>query len=171
MSSSDAYMSFLDKANADLNAGRATQQGTDTTRTETVDATTQIPTPLQSVDSYYISDTDEPFEPVALLWKGAKQGVWPSPDQLSGLISPNADLGQAISTLSPSSFDPKNQYSSALRAVRSAAVERDENADQSAVEVKVYRVELSSTKLEYWVLALDAPEGRVVGLRAKAVES
>lgn len=55
--------------------------------------------------------------------------------------------------------------------MRSAAVERDENADQSAVEVKVYRVELSSTKLEYWVLALDVPEGRVVGLRAKAVES
>jgi hypothetical protein len=91
--------------------------------------------------------------------------------QLSDLISPNADLSQAISTLTPSSFDPKNQYSSALRAVRSAAVERDQDADQSAVEVKVYRVELSSTKLEYWALALDVSEGRVVGLRAKAVES
>lgn len=79
MSSDDAYMSFLDKANGDLNAGRATQQGADTTRTETVDATTRIPTALQSVDSYYISDTDEPFEPVALFWKGAKQGIWPSP--------------------------------------------------------------------------------------------
>jgi hypothetical protein len=50
-------------------------------------------------------------------------------------------------------------------------VERDQDADQSAVEVKVYRVELSSTKLEYWALALDVSEGRVVGLRAKAVES
>lgn len=87
MSSDDAYMSFLDKANADLSTGRATQQGTDTARTETVDATTQIPTPLQSVDSYYISDTDEPFEPVALLWKGAKQGIWPSPGT-SYLLSP-----------------------------------------------------------------------------------
>jgi hypothetical protein len=91
--------------------------------------------------------------------------------QLSDLISPTADLSQAISTLTPSSFDPKNQYSAALRAVRSAAVERDQDADQSAVEVKVYRVELSSTKLEYLALALDVPEGRVVGLRAKAVES
>jgi hypothetical protein len=87
MSSDDAYMSFLDKANADLNTGRATQQGTDTTRTETVHATTQIPTPLQSVDSYYISDTDEPFEPVALLWKGAQQGVWPSPGTTLPLFS------------------------------------------------------------------------------------
>lgn len=89
MSSDDAYMSFLDKANADLNAGRASQQGTDTTRTETVDATTQIPTPLQSVDSYYISDTDEPFEPVALLWKGAKQGVWPNPGTALPLVLPS----------------------------------------------------------------------------------
>lgn len=77
--SDDAYMSFLDKANADLNAGLKTQQGTEPNRTETVDTTTQIPTPLQSVDSYYISDTDEPFEPVSLSWKGAKQGTWPSP--------------------------------------------------------------------------------------------
>lgn len=92
-------------------------------------------------------------------------------DQLSGLISPNHDLSQAISTLTPSSFDPQNQYSSVFHAVRSAAVERDENGDQSAVEVKVYQVELSSTKMEYWVLALDGVEGRVVGLRAKAVES
>ena len=35
----------------------------------------------------------------------------------------------------------------------------------------VYRVEISRTKLEYWVLALEGVEGRVVGLRAKAVES
>lgn len=79
MSSDDAYMSFLDKANADLNAGRPQEQGaSDTARTETVDANTKIPAPLQSVDAYYISDADEPFEPVALLWEGASKGVWPS---------------------------------------------------------------------------------------------
>lgn len=92
-------------------------------------------------------------------------------DQLSKLISPSADLSNAISTLSPSSFDPKNQYASVLHAVRAAAVEREPNADQTAVDIKVYRVELSSTKLEYWILALGGPESRLVGLRAKAVES
>lgn len=92
-------------------------------------------------------------------------------DQLSSLISPDADLSQAISTLSPSSFDPKNQYGPALDAVRAAAAEPESGADKSAVDVKVYRVEISSTKLEYWVLALEGVEGRVVGLRAKAVES
>jgi hypothetical protein len=93
------------------------------------------------------------------------------PDQFSRLISPSVDLAESISTLSPSSFDPKNQYASVLRAVRSAAVEKDGDADQSGVDVKVYRVELTSTKLEYWVLALDVPGGRVVGLRAKAFET
>lgn len=79
MSSDDAYMSFLDKANADLNAGRPQQQGvSETARTETVDANTQIPASLQSVDAYYISDADEPFEPVALRWDGASKGDWPS---------------------------------------------------------------------------------------------
>lgn len=79
MSSDDAYMSFLDKANADLNAGRAQQQGaSETARTETVDANTKIPASLQSVDAYYVSDADEPFEPVALRWEGASKGVWPS---------------------------------------------------------------------------------------------
>lgn len=92
-------------------------------------------------------------------------------DQLSSLISPNTDLSQSISILSPSSFDPKNQYSAALDAVRAAAVEKDSGADQTAVQLKVYRVEQTSTKIEYWVLALHAPESRLVGLRAKAVES
>jgi hypothetical protein len=92
-------------------------------------------------------------------------------DQLSSLISPSADLSGAIETLSASSFDPKNQYASALHAVRAAAVEGDSSADPSTVDIKVYRVELSSTKVEYWVLALDVSEGLLVGLRAKAVES
>ncbi|KAJ5780195.1 hypothetical protein N7457_005355 [Penicillium paradoxum] len=169
MSSDDAYMSFLDKANADV-SGQA-PQGTDTIKTETVHSSLSVPKPLQSVNEYYTSDTDEPFEPVALKWDGAAKGAWPSADQLSSLISPDNDLSQSISSLSPDSFDPKNQYSSALDAVRAAAVENDSGADKSAVELKVYRVEQTSTKIEYWVLALHAPESRLVGLRAKAVES
>ncbi|KAJ5822533.1 hypothetical protein N7447_004873 [Penicillium robsamsonii] len=171
MSSDDAYMSFLNKANADSSGSQAPQQGAGTVKTETVHSSLSIPKPLQSVNAYYISDTDEPFEPVALKWDGAAKGSWPSADQLSSLISPDTNLSQSISTLSPSSFDPNNQYSAALDAVRAAAVEKDSGADQSAVELKVYRVEQTSTKIEYWVLALHAPESRLVGLRAKAVES
>jgi hypothetical protein len=212
MSSDDAYMSFLDKANSDLNTAR-TQQTPDssTIRTETVETGIRVPAPLKSVDAYYISETDEPFEPVALKWEAASKGVFPDPcmlilplsclvprslhtltlpagfrsynnkkmiksltilylAQLSGLISPKADLSSAITTLSPSSFDPKNQYSSALRAVRAAAAEAS-GGDESAVEVKVYQVELGKSRVEYYVLALDVENSLVVGLRAKAIES
>jgi hypothetical protein len=77
MSSDDAYMSFLDKANADLDAGRASQPSS-TVRTQTVHTAVKVPAPLQSVDAYYVSETDEPFEPVTLKWDGAANGTWPS---------------------------------------------------------------------------------------------
>ncbi|CAG8918239.1 unnamed protein product [Penicillium salamii] len=156
MASDDAYMSFLDKANADVSP--KSQQGG--IQTQTVHSTLSVPKALQSIEIYYISETDEPFEPVALKWDEAAKGTWPSPDQLSSLIAPDSTL--SISTLSPSSFDPRNQYTAALDAVREAA---------DGSELKIYRVELTSTKIEYWVLGLHKAESRVVGLRAKAVES
>ncbi|KAJ5205270.1 hypothetical protein N7491_004106 [Penicillium cf. griseofulvum] len=171
MSSDDAYMSFLNKANADVSGGQALQQGAGTVKTETVHSSLSVPKPLQSVDAYYISDTDEPFEPVVLKWDDAAKGSWPSADQLSSLISSDTNLSKSISIITPSAFDPNNQYASALDAVRTAAVEKDSGADKSAVELKVYRVEQTMTQCEYWVLALHAPESRLVGLRAKAVES
>lgn len=68
-----------------------------------------------------------------------------------------------ISTLSVSSFDPKNQYTTVLDAVRSASGNSD---------IKIYRAELGSSTVEYFVLALDSAEGgRVIGLRAKSIES
>ena len=86
------------------------------------------------------------------------------PDQFSSLISPDTDLSSSIESLDPGSFDPQNQYAAALDAVR------DASGDKSA-ELKIFRVEITSTKIEYWILAFAKPEGRLVGLRAKAVES
>jgi hypothetical protein len=76
MSSDDAYMSFLDKANKDV-SGDQSQQGA-SVKTETVHSSVSVPKNLKSVDAYYVSDTDEPFEPVALKWDGAAKGAWPS---------------------------------------------------------------------------------------------
>ncbi|KAE8336421.1 hypothetical protein BDV24DRAFT_141721 [Aspergillus arachidicola] len=169
--SDDAYMNFLNKANADLDAARAQQaQDSPTVRTETVETGVSVPAPLTSVDAYYTSETDEPFEPVALRWDGASRGIFPDPSHLSNLISPNADLSSSITTLTPSSFDPRNQYSSALRAVRAAAAESS-GGDESAVAVNVYRVEVGSSRIEYYILAMDAKKSLVVGLRTKAVET
>ncbi|BAE59905.1 hypothetical protein AFCA_009116 [Aspergillus flavus] len=169
--SDDAYMSFLNKANADLDTARAQQaQDSPTVRTETVETGVSVPAPLTSVDAYYISETDEPFEPVALRWDGASRGIFPDASHLSNLISPNADLSSSITTLSPSSFDPRNQYPSALRAVRAAAAESS-GGDESAVDVKVFRVEVGPSRIEYYILAVDAEKSLVVGLRTKAVET
>lgn len=49
-------------------------------------------------------------------------------------------------------------------AVRAAAAGGEE-------DVKVYRVETGSARVEYYVLGLDVKGRRVVGLRARAVES
>ncbi|OJJ01500.1 hypothetical protein ASPVEDRAFT_52429 [Aspergillus versicolor CBS 583.65] len=172
MSSDDAYMSFLNKANADLDNGRSqpAAQQSSAARTETVDVNVKVPTPLTSVDAYYVSDTDEPFEPVALKWDGARKGAWPDASHFSKLISTDTDLSSSIETLSATSFDPKNQYASALKAVRAAAAQGS-GGDESAVEVKVYRVETGKSRVEYYVTALDAEGGLIVGLRAKAIES
>ena len=40
-----------------------------------------------------------------------------------------------------------------------------------AAEVKVYRVEVGRSRVEYFVLGLDKENGRVVGLKAGAVET
>lgn len=84
--SDDAYTSFLEKANADLTVGQSQQQpqrqdstSTATVRTKTldVDEDAKIPAALRAVEAYYVSEADEPFEPVFLRWEGAGTGVWP----------------------------------------------------------------------------------------------
>lgn len=67
MASDADYGSFLEKANQDTGAGKAsTKSGSAVTKA--VD--TDVPASLQKVEAYYTSDADEPFEPVSLKWKG-----------------------------------------------------------------------------------------------------
>lgn len=82
MASDSDYMAFLNKANAQREAGSGQQAHTESsqqqTRTKTVEPGTTVPSALKEVDAFYISETDEPFEPVVLKWEGAGQGKWPS---------------------------------------------------------------------------------------------
>lgn len=55
----------------------------------------------------------------------------------------------------------ESQYKTVIDAVKKAG----------SGQVKVFRVELSSTRAEYYVVAVDEKEGRVVGLKALSVES
>ena len=69
MSSDDAYSSFLDQANQDTGADKASVQSkSKSVSAKAVD--TDIPATLQKVEQYYTSEADEPFEPVSLKWSG-----------------------------------------------------------------------------------------------------
>jgi len=185
MSSDADYLAFLDKANAQREAGasQALSQPAEAEaiRIETVETGVRVPEVLTSISEYYISETDEPFEPVALRWPGAARGIWPEADQFAALVtgsSPStsvatSELSRSVETLSVSAFDPKNRYAPVVRAVRAAraASSGSDAVSESDVDIKVYRMELSSSRVQYWILALDAEEGSIVGLRAKAIES
>lgn len=67
--SDDAYSSFLDKANQDTGASKASTRSKHAS-TKAVD--TEVPATLQGVEQYYVSEADEPFEPVSLKWGGKK---------------------------------------------------------------------------------------------------
>ena len=67
MSSDDAYSSFLEQANQDTGASKSSASAK-TATTESVD--TEVPAGLLSVEQYYTSEADEPFEPVSLQWDG-----------------------------------------------------------------------------------------------------
>lgn len=68
MSSDADYAAFLDKANQDTGASNATTQSSKKFGTKAVD--TAVPNALESVEAYYVSDADEPFEAVALKFAG-----------------------------------------------------------------------------------------------------
>lgn len=72
MSSDADYASFLDKANQDTGASKAsTQQSSSRQKYSTKSVDTDVPAAVKNVDEYYTSEADEPFEPVSLKWTGS----------------------------------------------------------------------------------------------------
>lgn len=84
MASDEAYSAFLDQANQDTGAAKASTNSASAT-TKAVD--TEVPVSLQKVEQYYVSEADEPFEPVSLKWNGSNM---PSESELaSGILRSN----------------------------------------------------------------------------------
>lgn len=73
MSSDADYAAFLDKANQDV--APAEQQDLSKKGYGTKSVNTSVPQALESVEEYYVSDADEPFEPVALEFEGSSVGA------------------------------------------------------------------------------------------------
>jgi hypothetical protein len=70
-------------------------------------------------------------------------------------------LGKQLEKISQKDFDPRGQYKKVVDAVKSAGNGHAE----------FYKVELDSARTQYIVLSIDEKHGRIVGLKALAVES
>lgn len=66
MASDEAYSNFLDKANQDT--GGATTQQSKSKKLGTKSVNSKVPKDLEGIEEYYVSEADEPFEPVSLKW-------------------------------------------------------------------------------------------------------
>ena len=67
--SDDTYSSFLDQANQGTGANKVSAKSSNKkSNTKAVD--TDVPPGLQNVQADFISESDEPFEPVSLRWDG-----------------------------------------------------------------------------------------------------
>ncbi|MCJ1389630.1 hypothetical protein MMC18_002487 [Xylographa bjoerkii] len=179
MSSDEAYSAFLDQANQDTGTSNASTQSSHAQLKAT---DTDIPAALQGIDQTYTSEADEPFEPVSLKWTGRSMpsesilgillgslhgecqlyeqlliSLHERADDFAGLIGHKAE----VSTLSTQEFDPKGEYKGVMEAVEKAGDGK----------VRVFRVEVGSTRVWYYVVGWEKEAGKVVGVRAKAVES
>ncbi|KAI9718198.1 MAG: hypothetical protein M1812_004188 [Candelaria pacifica] len=150
MDSDADYASFLDKANQDTGTNTAPKGESVTTKASNTD----IPQVLQEVEQYYVSEADEPFEPVSLNWDGKSL---PSEDDFAGLTGHSGE----VSIVSMKEFDPQDRYNDVTAAVNEAG----------GHDVKVYRLHISKTRAEYYVIALNSKASKIVGMKAKAVET
>ncbi|EOA90670.1 uncharacterized protein SETTUDRAFT_144667 [Exserohilum turcica Et28A] len=149
MSSDADYAAFLDKANQDMGTAEA-KEASEKTSYGTKSVNTAVPSALKEVQEYYVSDSDEPFEPVALEYGGNSV----SSEDLQKAIG-----SDKVEEVTGTGF--QDQYKKVIDVVKQAG-----NGS-----VKVFRVELSGTRAEYYVVTVDDKAGKLVGLKALGIES
>ncbi|KAF8533193.1 hypothetical protein BDD12DRAFT_762423 [Trichophaea hybrida] len=108
-------------------------------------------------ERFYISDVDESFEGISFKWQ--KESL-PTADEFSDLTGSGS--GSDIEVLEPNEWDRRDMYKDVKNAVSAACGE--------GADLKVYRVG-DGVRVIYYVVSLDEKNGKVVGVRVKAVES
>lgn len=163
MADDSSYMSFLNKANEPLSSAQQTsptsQAGSkfDPTSTESASAAPKpIGDLLASKEPHYTSETDAPFEPFVTTHSG---GEFPSAADFSKSLG--IDQSGKVDKLTTQDFDPRAQYKEVIDAVKAAG----------DGQVKVYRLEVSSTRAVYFIVTLADDGTKLVGLKAESVES
>ncbi|CAK7272049.1 hypothetical protein SEPCBS119000_004918 [Sporothrix epigloea] len=162
MASDDTYAAFLDKANEDPNAGHSAPLHKDskaTTQTTSSIHAKQVPQRLVAAaqDQFYVSDADEPFVPVCF-GLGEVQRL-PDEDEFIR-ITGSKHSADNITILDPVDWDKQGSYKDLIDELREEAKGND---------VRVYRVQIDSTRIEYWLVS--TIDGNLLGYKAKAVES
>jgi hypothetical protein len=78
------------------------------------------------------------------------------------LIDHDSPSDAAVSIMDVVEWDSRGQYKELVDATRTACKGGD---------VRVYRVPNGGVRVEYWVVGMQKEEGRLVGVKALAVES
>ncbi|KAK5997034.1 hypothetical protein PT974_02384 [Cladobotryum mycophilum] len=165
MASDEDYMAFLNKANQDTDDARvaaATTQSFYPPQFKTTDAGSEVPKVIRDAigDAVYVSDADEPFHGVSLKWSG--EGGLPDEEEFVKLIN-HWDIENAeVDIMDPLDWDSQGQYNNIIEAVSEATQGND---------VRVYKVTRDAARVEYWLISRDDNEGRIVGVKALAIES
>ena len=171
MATDEEYMAFLDKANADPSAGvaKTSSTGGGKVQLKTVDHGAEIPhvlkAPTDKEEWIYVSDADEPFVAVCLK---LDEGKLPDEETFAKLINHPDPAGADIQILDIVEWDSGGQYKDVVEACRKAAMGGD---------IRVYKVRLEGTRVEYWVVGVEGEskrkgdQSKLVGVKALAVES
>jgi len=169
MADDASYMSFLNKANADPKSGQgstmAESESTSQARSD-LDPTSSsssegLPASLKRLpDITYTSDTDSPFEPALFSYSETElPGAQDFEKVLSHTRHGKGD--DEVEEINVDDFDPRGDYKEIIRRV--------EQAGKGTKGVKVFRVQVSSTKVEYYILTIG--DRSLIGVVTKAVES
>ncbi|KAH6621161.1 hypothetical protein B0J18DRAFT_466773 [Chaetomium sp. MPI-SDFR-AT-0129] len=170
MSSDQDYAAFLEKANEDPSQGAAQSSSATSNKPGQFRTTQQgvtVPAPISEAldkgDAFYISDADEPFDPVALQWDEAGEGL-PDEEEFANLIQHWDPKNAEVQILDPYDWDSHGKYGGVIEAVREAGQGND---------VRVYRVVRDGTRVEYFVVTTEGKGkgAKLVGVKALAVES
>ncbi|KZF19959.1 hypothetical protein L228DRAFT_250374 [Xylona heveae TC161] len=149
MSSDEEYSAFLEKANQDTNLTKA-----DISNPATKGGAPDVPQALLELDEYYVSDSDEPFEPFSFHWDGPH---FPSIEEFKSLIDSQAE----ITTLDAGEFDPRGYYKKVLSVI----------SDLGDGDLKIYRVQHDNIRAEYFIMSRIPSLSKVIGAKARAVET
>ncbi|KAF2839639.1 hypothetical protein M501DRAFT_991660 [Patellaria atrata CBS 101060] len=153
--SDDAYTSFLDKANQDTGTAHTSSSSSSKPTLNARATDTEVPPALKSIDATYTSESDEPFEPVALRWAGKHP---PSATEFGELV------GKEVVRKGKEEFDPRGEYSGVVRRVREVSCGWGEGEE----ELGYFWAE-EGTRGVWWVVGLKEGGGAVVGVRVGVV--